>query len=71
MGFVSTYLTKYGQPGKQGGRPSKSKTSITSARISDELRYDQMNHWVSEVPQTIKDVVVLETTVNHMFELCV
>lgn len=42
--IASTYVTKYGQTGKQGGRVSKSKISILNARISDELRYDQMNH---------------------------
>lgn len=42
--IASTYLTKYGQPGKQQGRSSRSKTSISNNRISDDLRYDQINH---------------------------
>jgi len=68
--IASTYLTKYGQIGKQGGRPSKSKTSISNSRISDELRYDQMNHWVSEVPNKKRRRCAGDNYKSHVQTMC-
>lgn len=44
------YLRSFGIPAKPGGRPSTSKSSISLNRISDMIRYDQLNHLVDEVP---------------------
>ncbi|KAJ8931528.1 hypothetical protein NQ314_015543 [Rhamnusium bicolor] len=42
--LVNTYLKKYGVLPKVGGRPSTSKNSVSCNRISDDVRYDGMNH---------------------------
>lgn len=68
--IASTYISKFGQPGKPGGRPSKSKTSISNARISDELRYDQMNHWVIEVPNKKRRRCAGENCKSHVRTMC-
>lgn len=44
--IVQSYLRTYGVPPRRAGRPAVSKTSITLNRVSDELRYDGLNHLV-------------------------
>lgn len=44
--IVKTLLVKYGTTPKIGGRPSASISSVSCNRISDDIRYDGINHLV-------------------------
>lgn len=44
--IVKTLLVKYGTTPKVGGRPSTSISSVSCNRISDDVRYDGINHLV-------------------------
>lgn len=48
--IAQTYLKKYENPPKTAGRPSTSKFSVSCNRISDDLRYDGLNHLLTYVP---------------------
>lgn len=49
--ITTHYIRSYGIPAKPGGRPSTSKTSVSLNRVSDNLRYDELNHLVVETPE--------------------
>lgn len=42
--IVLHYLEKYKTVSKGSGRPSTSKNSVTLNRVSDDIRYDQVDH---------------------------
>jgi hypothetical protein len=44
--IVRTYLTRYQIPPKGPGRPAASHASSTDGRVSDEIRYDGLHHFV-------------------------
>ena len=44
------YLTRYGVASKGAGRPVTSKSSLSLNRVSDELRYDRLDHLLTNVP---------------------
>ncbi|XP_072401576.1 uncharacterized protein [Diabrotica undecimpunctata] len=52
--IVQAYLTKYGVPAKQGGRPSSSLSSRSFHRVSDDIRYDGVGHLLEPVPNKKK-----------------
>ncbi|XP_072394771.1 zinc finger BED domain-containing protein 5-like [Diabrotica undecimpunctata] len=52
--IVQAYLTKYGVPAKQGGRPSSSLSSRSFHRVSDDIRYDGVGHLLKPVPNKKK-----------------
>lgn len=45
--IVQVYLGRYGTERKGSGRPSIAISSVSLNRISDDLRYDQQNHLLS------------------------
>lgn len=45
--IATTYLRSFGTPPKGPGRPRTSLSSVTMNRISDNLRYDKIDHLVS------------------------
>lgn len=52
--LVNYYITKYGVARKGAGRPISSKRSISDNRVSDDIRYDRMDHLVTSVPENKK-----------------
>lgn len=44
------YLTRYKNPPKEPGRTSLSKNSTSDNSVSDDVRYDRMDHSVMAVP---------------------
>lgn len=48
--IVQTYLKRYGTPPKGAGRKAISKHSASRKRVSDDIRYDKLEHYVMEVP---------------------
>lgn len=48
--LVLSYLTRYKNPPKGPGRTSLSKNSTSDNRVSDDVRYDRMDHLVIAVP---------------------
>lgn len=52
--MVQCYLSRYGVQSKGPGRPISSKRSISLSRVSDDIRYDGMDHLVVSTPQKKK-----------------
>ncbi|XP_039284212.1 piggyBac transposable element-derived protein 3-like [Nilaparvata lugens] len=48
--IVQSYITRYGEVSKGPGRPMTSRQSLSCNRISDDIRYDGVNHHVVSVP---------------------
>lgn len=48
--IVHTYLKRYGTSPKAAGRKAISKHSTSRKRVSDDIRYDKLEHYVIEVP---------------------
>nr|CAI5831573.1 unnamed protein product [Callosobruchus analis]CAI5839620.1 unnamed protein product [Callosobruchus analis] len=48
--LATTYLRKFKNVSKGSGRPSASKNSVTLNRVSDDLRYDHVDHLIEHVP---------------------
>lgn len=69
--IVSTYLTKYGKTGKQGGTPSISKSSIVNSRVLDEIRCDQMDNFVVEVPEKKRRCCAGIDCKSHVRTMCI
>lgn len=53
--ITRTLLTKYGTPPKVRGRPNTSISSISYIRISDDIRYDGINHLIIPTRHTRKE----------------
>jgi len=47
------------------------KSSISNVRISDELRYDQMNHLVIEVPNKKRRRCAADKCKSHIQTMCI
>lgn len=53
--IVKTYLTKYkSAPKKVGGRPSTNRSSRSFNRVSDNVRYDNFGHFLTQVDKKIR-----------------
>lgn len=48
--LVMIYITRYGERSKGPGRPITSKRSISDSRVSDDIRYDGMDHLIASIP---------------------
>jgi hypothetical protein len=49
--LVITYIVRFGEASKGPGRPITSKRSVSDSRVSDDIRYDGMDHLVVSTPQ--------------------
>ncbi len=49
--LVMTYITRFGEASKGPGRPITSKRSVSDSRVSDDIRYDGMDHLVVATPE--------------------
>lgn len=48
--IVQTYLKRYGTAPKGAGRKPISNQSVSRKRVSDDIRYDKLEHYVNYVP---------------------
>lgn len=48
--IAQAYLSKFGSVPKGAGRPSTSRSSTSNNRVSDNLRYDRMDHLLTTIP---------------------
>lgn len=49
--LVITYITRFGEASKGPWRPMTSKRSVSDSRVSDDIRYDGMDHLVVSTPR--------------------
>ncbi|KAK9679078.1 Transposase IS4 [Popillia japonica] len=49
--IVQTYLTRYKNPPKSSGRVRVSTATASTSRVSDDLRYDGLHHYMMYVPK--------------------
>lgn len=53
--IIKTYMTKYKSPQKGvGGRPSTNRSSRFFNRVSDNVRYDNFGHFLTQVDKKIR-----------------
>lgn len=69
--IVKAYLIKYRNPRKPGGRPSSSASSRSFSRISDDIRFDNIGHYLTSVPNNKKINCAGEQCKSIMRTMCI
>lgn len=68
--IVQTYLKTYGVPPRGPGRPAISTMSLSFNRVSDEFRYDGLNHLVTSTPNRKRKRCAGEGCSSHIRTMC-
>ena len=68
--IVKSNLTKFRCPAKSIGRPSKSSSSRSSCRVSDDIRFDQTNHLLTSTTDNKKIRCAGENCKSIMRTMC-
>lgn len=68
--IAQSYLKKYSNAPKHGGRPSSSKFSVSLNRISDDLRYDGNNHLLISIPNNKRRRCTGEGCISSTRTMC-
>lgn len=68
--LATYYIKKYGVAGKGPGRPLSSKRSPSCNRVSDDIRYDRIDHLVITVPDKKKKSCVGEGCLSIVRTMC-
>lgn len=66
---METYIEKYGELSKGGGRPSTTR-SLSGNRVSDLVLYDGVGHLVSNTPEKKKKRCAGEGCSSIMRNMC-
>ncbi|KAH0815260.1 hypothetical protein GEV33_007531 [Tenebrio molitor] len=67
--IAQAYLKTYGTPPKGAGRPSTSSSSVSLNRVSDELRYDSVDHLVVSIPHNKRRCCAGEGCSSHLIKM--
>lgn len=68
--IANNYLKTYGSVPKGPGRPATSRSSITLNRVSDNLRYDRLDHLVESCPGNKRRRCAGEGCSSHVRTMC-
>lgn len=68
--IVECYLKTYGSAPKHVGRPAASRSSVSFNRVSDNLRYDRLDHLVINCPQNKRRRCAGEGCASHVRTMC-
>lgn len=68
--IATGYLQSFGSAPKPGGRPKTSKLSLSLNRISDDVRYDGINHLVIEIPAKKRRRCAGEGCISSIRTMC-